>query len=193
MLTVPAAMGMENAEVQGHFKYSAARGSPLLVHRILLLSHALICTRNTRHLTNTGNIGDGKVSVRGGEPECGSRLIIWARGSSVGTDVFRVPTTRPSVTEPARGRMGPLQGHTAGSNNTYSTGQTVSQNNFIVPKIGVESTAETQDGRGVQKGGGSGKVGRKMGRVAKGRVEQERWGGCGKLGDWKRESQGPTV
>lgn len=36
--------------------------------------------------------------------------------------------------------MGPLQGHTAGSNNTYSAGQTVSQNNFIVPKIGVESS-----------------------------------------------------
>ncbi|AWP06924.1 Hypothetical protein SMAX5B_010896 [Scophthalmus maximus] len=39
--------------------------------------------------------------------------------------------------------MGPLQGHTAGSDNTYSAGQTVSQNNFIVPKIGVESKAET--------------------------------------------------
>lgn len=31
--------------------------------------------------------------------------------------------------------MGPLQGHTAGSNSTYSPGQTVSQNNFIVPKL----------------------------------------------------------
>lgn len=66
----------------------------------------------------------------------------------MGTDVFRVPPTRLSVTEPARGRMGPLQGHTAGSNNTYSTGQTVSQNNFIVPKIGVEGKAKTRDGRG---------------------------------------------
>lgn len=41
VLTVPAAMGMENAEVQGHFKYSAARGSPLSAHHILLLTHAL--------------------------------------------------------------------------------------------------------------------------------------------------------
>lgn len=41
MLTVPAAMGMENAEVQGHFEYSAARGSPLSGHHILLLTHAL--------------------------------------------------------------------------------------------------------------------------------------------------------
>lgn len=69
------------------------------------------------------------------------------QGGSVGKDSFRVPPTRLSVTEPARGRMGPLQGHTAGSNNTYSTGQTVSQNNFIVPKIGVESKAETWKGR----------------------------------------------
>lgn len=67
----------------------------------------------------------------------------------MGTDGFRVPPTRLSVTEPARGRMGPLQGHTAGSNNTYSTGQTVSQNNFIVPKIGVESTAEIGRGGGL--------------------------------------------
>lgn len=41
MLTVPAAMGMENAEVQGHFEYSAAWGSPLSVHHNLLLTHAL--------------------------------------------------------------------------------------------------------------------------------------------------------
>ena len=68
---------------------------------------------------------------------------------SVGTDVFSVPPTRLSVTEPARGRMGLLQGHTAGSNNTYSSGQTVSQNNFIVPKIGVESKAETWEGGGL--------------------------------------------
>lgn len=66
----------------------------------------------------------------------------------MGKDGFRVPPTRISVTELARGRMGPLQGHTAGSNNTYYTGQTVSQNNFIVPKIGVESKAETWEGRG---------------------------------------------
>lgn len=38
VLTVPAAMGMENTEVQGHFKYSAAWGSPLSVYRILLLT-----------------------------------------------------------------------------------------------------------------------------------------------------------
>lgn len=74
------------------------------------------------------------------------------QGGSVGTDVFRVPPTRLSVTEPARGRMGPLQGHTAGSNNTYSTGQTVSQNNFIVPKIGVEGKAKTRwEGKVVRK------------------------------------------
>lgn len=71
----------------------------------------------------------------------------WERGEG-----FRVPPTRLSVTEPARGRMVPLQGHTAGSNNTYSTGQTVSQNNFIVPKIGVESKAETWEGRGQWEG-----------------------------------------
>lgn len=41
MLTVPAAMRMENAEVQGHFEYSAAWGSPLSVRRIFLLTHAL--------------------------------------------------------------------------------------------------------------------------------------------------------
>lgn len=98
------------------------------------------------------------------------------QGGSVGTDGFRVPPTRLSVTEPARGRMGPLQGHTAGSNNTYSTGQTVSQNNFIVRKIGVESKAETWAG----------------GRQWEGREKEEqdaesgREGVCGKLGDWKR-------
>lgn len=70
------------------------------------------------------------------------------QGGSVGKDGLRVPPTRISVTELARGRKGPLQGHTAGSNNTYYTGQTVSQNNFIVPKIGVESKAETWTGRG---------------------------------------------
>lgn len=42
MLTVPAAMGMENAEVQGHLKYSAAWGSLLLQHHILY-SHT--CTQ----------------------------------------------------------------------------------------------------------------------------------------------------
>lgn len=61
-------------------------------------------------------------------------------------DVCRVPPARLSVTELARERMSTLQAHTAGSNNTYSTGQTVSQYNFIVPKIGVESKAETWGG-----------------------------------------------
>lgn len=56
MLTVPAAMGMENAEVQGHFKYSAAWGSPLSVHHILLLTHALRCT-HTHTLTYTHIVG----------------------------------------------------------------------------------------------------------------------------------------
>lgn len=65
------------------------------------------------------------------------------QGGSVGTNGLRVPPTRLLVTEPATGRMGPLQGHTAGLDNTYSTGQTVSQNSFIVPKIGAESKAET--------------------------------------------------
>lgn len=74
-------------------------------------------------------------------------------GGSAGTEGFRVPPTRLSVTEPARGRMGPLQGHTAGSDNTYSAGQTVSQNNFIVPKIGVESKAETWEVSGAVGGG----------------------------------------
>lgn len=99
----------------------------------------------------------------------------------MGTGGFRVSPTRLSVTEPARGRMGPLQGHTAGSNNTYSTGQTVSQNNFIVPKIGVESKAETWEGRG-----GSGKVEKNRGGCRDRR--QRREGVCGKLGDWKRGS-----
>lgn len=98
----------------------------------------------------------------------------------MGKDGFRVPPTRISVTEPARGRMGPLQGHTAGSNNTYYTGQTVSQNNFIVPKIGVESKAETREGRGQwdgrEKAGEDAKRAREEGDV------------CGKPGDWKRGS-----
>lgn len=76
MLTVPAAMGMENAEVQGHFKYSAAWGSPLSVHHILLLTHALRCTHMhtltytdivgifyTPHLPNAW-IRDSKVPLR---------------------------------------------------------------------------------------------------------------------------------
>lgn len=100
------------------------------------------------------------------------------QGGGVGTDGFRVPPTRLSVTELARGRMGPLQGHTAGSNNTYSTGQTVSQNNFIVPKIGVESKAETWEGWGQWEGR------EKEGQDAK----REREGVCGKPGDWKRGS-----
>lgn len=100
----------------------------------------------------------------------------------MGTDGFRVPPTRPSVTEPARGRMGPLQGHTAGSNNTYSTGQTVSQNNFIVPKIGVESKAGTWEGWGWM--GGSGKIGRK-----KGMMQRERGGLWETGGLEKGESQ----
>lgn len=61
-------------------------------------------------------------------------------------DVCRVPPARLSVTELARERMSTLQAHTAGSNNTYSTSQTVSQYNFIVPKIGAESTADTWGG-----------------------------------------------
>lgn len=91
------------------------------------------------------------------------------------TDVCRVPPARLSVTEPARERMGPLQAHTAGSNNTYSTGQTVSQYNFIVPKIGVESKAETWGGVW---GGAVGKVGGKEGTAEK-REKQV----CGKLGE----------
>lgn len=104
----------------------------------------------------------------------------------MGTDVFRVPPTRLSVTEPARGRMGPLQGHTAGSNNTYSTGQTVSQNNFIVPKIGVEGKAKTRDGRGRL-----GKVVRKKRRMqrerkrAREREREKSEGVCGKRGTGK--------
>lgn len=79
-------------------------------------------------------------------------------------DVCRVPPARLSVTELARERMSTLQAHTAGSNNTYSTGQTVSQYNFIVPKIGVESKAETWGG---EWGGAVGKVGRKEGTAEK--------------------------
>lgn len=69
--------------------------------------------------------------------------------------------------------MGLPQGHTAGWNNSHSTGQTVSQNNFIVPEIGVECTVEIGRGRAVlgDVGGGSGMVRRKKGRK----------GSCGKL------------
>lgn len=57
MLTVPAAMAMEDADVQGHFKYSAAWGSPLSVHHILLLTHPLRCTQKHKHThTHTQNI-----------------------------------------------------------------------------------------------------------------------------------------
>lgn len=86
----------------------------------------------------------------------------------MGTDGFRVPPERLSVTEPARGRMGRLLDHTAGPNNTYSTGQTVSQNNFIVPKIEVESKAETRGGEGGREGREVEKVGRKK------RMQRER-------------------
>lgn len=51
ILTVPAAMGMENAGVQGHFKYSAAWGSPLSMHRILLLAQALKHTHKRMRAT----------------------------------------------------------------------------------------------------------------------------------------------
>lgn len=100
----------------------------------------------------------------------------------MGTDGFRVPPTRLSVTEPARGRMGPLQGHTAGSNNTYSTGQTVSQNNFIVPKIGVESKAETREGWGQWEG--REKEGEDAKREREGQGEGER-GSVGNRGTGK--------
>ena len=90
----------------------------------------------------------------------------------MGTNGLRVPPTRLLVTEPARGRMGPLQGHTAGSDNTYSTGQTVSQNSFIVPKIGAESKAETCEEWGT------------VGRCEKGGHDAER--GRGSVG--KRET-----
>lgn len=93
------------------------------------------------------------------------------QGGNVRKDVCRVPQARLLVTELARGRMSPLQAHTAGSNNTYSASQTVSQYNFIVPKIGVESKAETWGG---EWDGAVGKVGRK-----KGTAEKEF---CGKLG-----------
>lgn len=79
-------------------------------------------------------------------------------------DVCRVPPVRRSVTEPARERMSLLQAHTAGSNHTFCRPQTVSQNNFIVLKIGVESKAETWGGKlgwccgeGREKGGHGGK------------------------------------
>lgn len=100
-------------------------------------------------------------------------------GGSAGTEGFRVPPTRLSVTEPARGRMGPLQGHTAGSDNTYSAGQTVSQNNFIVPKIGVESKAETWEVSGAVGGGGG--------------MQRERGGLWETGGLGKGESQGQMV
>lgn len=51
-LTVPAAMGMENAEVQGHFKYSAARGSPLSVQHILF-AHTCTQMRAQTHARTT--------------------------------------------------------------------------------------------------------------------------------------------
>lgn len=81
------------------------------------------------------------------------------QGGSLETDGVRVPPTRLWVTEPARGRMGPPQGHTAGWNNSHSTGQTVSQNNFIVPEIGVECTVQIGRGRD-----GAGRGGRAVGR-----------------------------
>lgn len=92
-----------------------------------------------------------------GEPACSCKTNCWDHIGSVGMDVHSVPPTRLSVTELARGRMGPLQSHTAGSNNTYSTAQTVSQNNFIVPKIGVESGWKQSRGlvRGSGRGGGA--------------------------------------
>lgn len=98
------------------------------------------------------------------------------------TDVCRVPAVRLSVTEPARERMSPLRAHTAGSNNTYSTGQTVSQYSFIVPKIGVESKAETLGGVW---GGAVGKVGRKEGMTEK---EKSR-----SVGNWGKLEKGESV
>lgn len=89
-------------------------------------------------------------------PSYGLSLTVWGQSGSVGTDGFRVPPTRVRVTELARGRIGLLQGHTAGWNNSHSTGQTVNQNNFIVPEIGVECTAEIRRGRT----GGGAAVGR---------------------------------
>lgn len=81
------------------------------------------------------------------------------------------PPTKFWVTEPDKGRTRPLQGHTTGPNNTYSTGQTVNQNNFIVSKIEIESKAETCKGRGQREG-----------REDDGR-ESVRVGVCGKVGD----------
>lgn len=78
--------------------------------------------------------------------------------------------------------MGPLRGHTAGWNNSHSTGQTVSQNNFIVPKIGLECTAEMGRGRAVEGGQWEGKEKEGHGAKKKGWVGG---GGCGKL---RRES-----
>lgn len=105
------------------------------------------------------------------------------QSGSVRTNGFRVPPASLLVTELARGRMGPLQGHTAGSNNTYSTGQTVSQNNFIVPKIGVESTAETwKEGVGGQLEGRE-----KEGGCNERKKEREGEGSVGNQ-DWKRGS-----
>ncbi|KAF6725206.1 hypothetical protein FQA47_018201 [Oryzias melastigma] len=78
---------------------------------------------------------------------CSLRQIVWANDGSVRTVVLHVPPARVLVTELARGRMG----HTAGSNNTHSTGQTVSQNNFIVSEIEVVRKAGTWKGRGFRK------------------------------------------
>lgn len=72
--------------------------------------------------------------------------------------------------------MGPLRGHTAGWNNSHSTGQTVSQNNFIVPKIGVECTAEIGRGRAVEGGQWEGKE--KEGHSAK-KIRGGKAGGAG--------------
>lgn len=107
----------------------------------------------------------------------------------MGTDVFRVPPTRLSVTEPARGRMGPLQGHTAGSNNTYSTGQTVSQNNFIVPKIGVEGKAKTRWEGEAWEGGEKEEEDAKREKACKRERERRVRGSVGNGGLEKGESQ----
>lgn len=86
--------------------------------------------------------------------------------------------------------MGPLRGHTAGWNNSHSTGQTVSQNNFIVPKIGVECTAEIGRGRAVEGGQWEGKEkeGHGVGGGLWETVRCESWRKCS-LG----EEEGQTV
>lgn len=91
-------------------------------------------------------------------------------------EVLHVPPAKVLVTELARGRMG----HTAGSNTTHSTSQTVSQNNFIVPEIEVVRKAGTWKGRGVQEG--------KQKEGCKGRKGGTREVVCVKWGDWKRAS-----